>query len=106
MAGRIEIGASVRNTGERGADEVVQLYVRDPVANVTRPVRELKAFTRIHLEPGECRRVSFTLSAGDLAFYGREDRWQSEPGLFHAWIGGSSTADLRSEFLLTESHDS
>ncbi len=102
MDGTIEISADVTNTGDVAADEVVQLYVRDLVGNVTRPVRELKGFTRVHLTPGECRRVRFTLTPADLAFHGRDNTRIVEPGHFHAWIGGSSTADLRTEFLLTD----
>ena len=98
--GSIVVSADVTNVGERMADEVVQLYVRDVVANVTRPVRELKAFDRVRLEPGERRIVRFTLTADDLAFYGRQMRRMTEPGTFHAWIGGSSTTDLRTEFVL------
>ena len=98
--GAIVISADVTNTGEREADEVAQLYVRDVVANVTRPVRELKAFQKVRLQPGERRIVRFTLSANDLAFHGRDMRRITEPGHFHAWIGGSSTTELRTDFVL------
>jgi len=74
------------------------LYVQDVVGSVTRPVRELKGFQRIHLEPGESRAISFELAAGDLAFYDGSMTRVTEPGAFHAWIGGSSTADLRVDF--------
>ena len=80
------------------AEEVVQLYVRDLVGQVTRPVRELKGFQRVRLAPGETRTVSFELSARDLTFYDRDMRPVTEPGSFHAWIGGSSDADLQAEF--------
>jgi beta-glucosidase len=96
--GEITISADVTNTGPRALDEVAQLYVRDLVGNVTRPVRELKGFAKIHLHPGERRTVSFTLTARDLAFYGRAQRLLTEPGEFHAWIGGDSTTQLRTEF--------
>ena len=98
----IIISADVANTGERAADEVAQLYVRDVVGNVTRPVRELKAFEKFRLQPGERRLVHFTLTADDLAFYGRTMRRMIEPGVFHAWIGGSSATELRTEFVLTD----
>ncbi|MGD8773254.1 MAG: fibronectin type III-like domain-contianing protein, partial [Gammaproteobacteria bacterium] len=98
----LTIRAVVRNEGTVQADEVVQLYVRDLVGQVTRPVRELKGFRRVRLAPGESRSVSFELDARDLAFYGREMRAITEPGEFHAWIGGSSAADLRVEFSITE----
>lgn len=98
--GTITISADVVNVGDREAEEVVQLYVRDVVGNVTRPVRELKAFTRLRLPPGARHLVRFTLSADDLAFYGRAMRRMTEPGVFHVWIGGNSTTELRSEFVL------
>jgi beta-glucosidase len=97
----VTVRALVKNVGKVEADEVAQLYVQDVVGSVTRPVRELKGFQRVHLEPGESREVSFHLSADDLAFYGRDMRRATEPGAFHAWIGGSSTADLRADFELT-----
>jgi beta-glucosidase len=96
--GYIEIGATVRNTGAMAADEVVQLYVRDLVGSVTRPVRELKGFQRIRLEPGECREVHFRLHTQELAFFNRDMQCVTEPGRFHTWIGGSSDAELRGEF--------
>jgi len=97
----VTVSAVVKNVGKVEADEVAQLYVQDVVGSVTRPVRELKGFSRVHLKPGESREVSFQLSADDLAFYGRDMQRATEPGAFHAWIGGSSTADLRADFELT-----
>ncbi len=101
--GAVTVSADVTNTGEGPAVEVVQLYVRDLVGNVTRPVRELKGFRRLRLEPGERTRVCFSLRAEDLAFYGRDMRLRSEPGEFHAWIGGSSATQLQTAFRLVES---
>jgi beta-glucosidase len=98
----LTVRAEVRNEGATEAEEVVQLYVRDLVGQVTRPVRQLKGFRRVRLAPGESRVVSFDLSAQDLAFYGREMRPVTEPGAFHVWIGGSSDADLRAEFSLVQ----
>jgi beta-glucosidase len=82
------------------ATEVVQLYVRDLVGNVTRPVRELKGFQRVRLEPGDSTTVEFEISSADLAYYGRDNTLIVEPGGFHAWIGGSSETDLRTGFRL------
>ena len=96
----LTVQAVVRNAGEVEANEVVQLYVRDLVANVTRPVKELKGFQRLRLKPGERRLVSFELSPDDLAFHGRDMKLITEPGEFDAWIGGSSEADLRTRFRL------
>ena len=98
MGDSLTIEVDVANVGERAAEEVTQLYVRDPVASVTRPVRELKGFRRVRLAPGETRTVSFELHTDDLAFHGRDMRRRTEPGRFHLWIGGSSTAHLRAEF--------
>ena len=100
MEETLTVAAIVRNDGNVAADEVVQLYVRDLVGDVTRPVRELKGFQRLRLSPGESRRVTFELGATDLAFYGQEMTLITEPGQFHVWIGGSSDADLRAEFTL------
>ena len=97
----VQVRAVVTNVGKVEADEVAQLYVQDVVGSVTRPVRELKGFQRVRLKPGESREVSFQLTADDLAFYGREMRRATEPGTFHAWIGGSSKAELRADFELT-----
>lgn len=88
--GSITIEVDVMNSGQRPGDEVVQLYVRDDVASVTRPVKELRGFARITLQPGERRTVSFTLDAGDLAFYDRQMRRIVEPGAFTVWVGASS----------------
>jgi beta-glucosidase len=92
------VHADLRNTGAIGAEEVVQLYVRDLVGNVTRPVRELKGFRRVRLEPGQQVVVDFELHTDDLAFHGRDMRLMVEPGEFQVWIGGSSEAGLRAEF--------
>jgi beta-glucosidase len=82
------------NQGERAGEEVAQLYVRDEVASVTRPVQELRGFLRLRLEPGERRRVSFELHASQLAFHdGRGDR-VIEPGAVEVMLGASS-ADIR-----------
>ena len=99
----IEISATLQNTGGYSADEVVQLYVRDLVGNVTRPVRELKGFRRVRLEPGQSQIVRFTLHTDELSFYDRKMQRVVEPGMFHVWIGGNSDAQLWSEFELIES---
>ncbi|MFT5084050.1 MAG: beta-glucosidase [Lentisphaeria bacterium] len=99
----IEVHADLSNTGECSAEEIVQLYVRDLVGNVTRPVKELKGFQRVKLEPKQSTRVSFTLHTDELAFHDRKMQLITEPGHFHAWIGGSSSTELRIEFeILTE----
>ena len=94
------VSATLTNTGNIAADEIVQLYVRDLVGSVTRPVRELKGFKRVHMEPGQAVRVEFELHGDDLAFYGRNNELVVEPGEFHVWIGGDSNANLRTHFRL------
>jgi beta-glucosidase len=94
----LTVSVDVRNAGDMAADEVVQLYVRDLVGDVTRPVRELKGFRRVRVAPGATVTVDFRLHTDDLAFFGRDNRRVVEPGEFHLWVGGSSLADLRTEF--------
>jgi beta-glucosidase len=97
----VTVSAVVTNVGRVAADEVAQLYVQDVVGSVTRPVRELKGFQRVRIEPGERMQVTFRLTADDLAFYGRDLRRTTEAGQFRAWVGGDSTAGLRADFELT-----
>jgi beta-glucosidase len=94
----VTISADLTNRGDVAADEVVQLYIRDLVGNVTRPVRELKGFRRVRVSPGDTVPVAFELHTDDLAFYGRDNTLMVEPGDFHAWIGGVSDTGLRAEF--------
>ena len=102
LGGSVTISATLRNAGPHAATEVVQLYVRDLVGNVTRPVRELKGFRRVRLEPGESTSVEFELHSDALRFYGRDNTLILEPGEFHVWIGGSSAASLRGEFRIVD----
>ncbi|HEX8889045.1 MAG TPA: glycoside hydrolase family 3 C-terminal domain-containing protein, partial [Pyrinomonadaceae bacterium] len=88
--GRLSVSVEVTNTGKRAGDEVVQLYIHDVAASVTRPVKELKGFERISLRPGESRRVEFTLGPQELGFYNREMRFVVEPGEFKVFVGDSS----------------
>ena len=96
----LTVQATLTNSGDVEADEVAQLYVRDLVGDVTRPVKELKGFERVRLQPGESRTVSFEVSSADLAFYGQDMELITEPGDFHVWIGGSSDAALQASFAL------
>jgi len=104
LGGSVTISVDLTNTGAFTADEIVQLYVRDLVGNVTRPVKELKGFKRVRLEPGQATTVSFELHTDDLAFYARDMQLITEPGEFHAWIGGSSETELRTEFRIIDSN--
>jgi beta-glucosidase len=93
MTGSIEVSATVTNRGTRAAEEVAQLYVHERVASLTRPVRELKAFRKIALAPGQSELVRFTLMPADLTFYGLQDRPVVEPGSFDVWIAPSAEAE-------------
>jgi beta-glucosidase len=84
------VNVDVENTGQRAGDEVVQLYIRDVAASVTRPVKELKGFQRIALKAGEKRRVEFVLGPEHLGFYNRELRFVVEPGEFKIMVGANS----------------
>jgi len=97
--GRLTVRVEVENVGKRTGDEVVQLYIRDVAASVTRPVKELKGFQRVTLKPGEKRRIEFTLAPEQLGFYNREMLFIVEPGQFKVMVGTSS-ADERE--LLTD----
>jgi beta-glucosidase len=96
----LTVSATVTNTGTYEGQEVVQLYVRDKVGSVTRPVKELKGFEKIKLKPGESKRVSFNLSAKDLAFYTLDMRFEAEPGDFKVFIGPNSSTGLEADFKL------
>ncbi len=91
--GALTVRATIANTGTRAAEEVVQLYIRDLAASITRPVRELKAFRKIALKPGERQVVSFTLRRSDLSFVGRDLKPTVEPGRFQVWIAPSAQAE-------------
>jgi beta-glucosidase len=91
---RITLSFELRNSGARRADEVVQLYVRDRVASVARPVQELRGFKRVTLDPGAAATVRFTLRPEQFALFDSEGRWQVEAGDFDVMIG-SSSQDIR-----------
>jgi beta-glucosidase len=92
--GAVTISVTVRNTGKMAGDEVVQLYVRDPIASVARPVQELRGFKRVSLGVGEAMRVNFKLAAAQVALFGLDNQWRVEPGRIEVMIGASST-DIR-----------
>jgi len=94
----LRVSVEVKNTGTRKGDEVAQLYVRDEVGSVTRPVKELKGFRHVQLEVGETRQVVFSLRAGQLAFYDRDMKLTVEPGSFKVYVGGNSMQLLEAGF--------
>lgn len=98
--GVITASVTVTNTGERAGYEVVQLYIRDVSASVVRPVKELKGFQKIYLEPGESRRVDFTITEPMLRFHGKDCSYMSEPGDFIAYVGPNSAQLMEQPFRL------
>ncbi len=102
MGEPIEVAVTVSNSGKVAGEEVVQLYVRDLVGSVTRPVKELKGFQKIKLEPGASQQVRFTLTAKDLAFYTRNMDFAAEPGAFKVYVGTNSRDVLEADFELRE----
>ncbi|MBB5698226.1 beta-glucosidase [Sphingomonas yantingensis] len=99
--GQIEVAATITNSGTREAEEVVQLYIRDVTASITRPVRQLKAFRKVRLAPGASQRVAFTLKRADLTFIGTDLKPIVEPGRFRVWIAPSAeTEGVSGEFTL------
>ena len=88
----------LRNSGTRAGVEVVQLYIRDLVGSVTRPVRELKGFQRVELQPGAERRVSFQVAVRELGCTGAAGSYIVEPGDFRLWIGSNSSSGLEAGF--------
>lgn len=94
------VSATVKNIGKRAGDEIVQMYVRDVVGSVSRPVKELKGFRRVALQPGESVRVEFPLGRRELEFW-TNGKWVVEPGMFQVWIGPSSAEGLRAAFEVT-----
>ncbi|MGA9292305.1 MAG: fibronectin type III-like domain-contianing protein, partial [Ignavibacteriaceae bacterium] len=88
--GSTKVTVDVKNTGKIAGDEIVQLYIRDKVSSVTRPVKELKGFQRISLKPGESKSVSIDITPGKLAFHNIDMEFVVEPGEFEIMVGNSS----------------
>lgn len=100
--GELTASLSVRNTSSRAGDEVVQLYIRDVTGSVVRPMKELKGFRRIHLEPGEECLVTFTITERMLRFWRRDMSFGSEPGAFELMVGRNSSDVQVARFELLE----
>ncbi|HKJ78349.1 MAG TPA: fibronectin type III-like domain-contianing protein, partial [Prolixibacteraceae bacterium] len=92
--GKTTVSCSVSNSGERSGSEIVQLYIRDKNSSVVRPVKELKGFKKVKLEPGETKEVSFELGYDELKMLDPNLNWVVEPGEFEVMIGASSE-DIR-----------
>jgi beta-glucosidase len=98
----LEVSVEVSNTGNYGGEEVVQLYVRDLVGSVTRPLKELKGFKKVFIGKGATKKVTFALTAEDLAFYRHDLSYDAEPGRFMVFVGGNSDTTMAKEFRLVE----
>ena len=93
------VSFDLTNTGKRAGDEVAQLYIHQRGTAVSRPVRELKKFERVHLDPGETRHITFTLTPDDLRYWSEITHdWVEDGSGFDVWVGGSSQADLETQF--------
>lgn len=99
--GTLELTVDVTNTGARPAQEVVQVYVRQRVASRSRPLRQLKGFEKVRINPGEVRRVAFRISSAELGYHDDSGRLIVEPGPFDVFVGGSSTTTLSAPFSVT-----
>ena len=96
--GSVRATVDVTNTGSKAGDEVVQLYIHDPVASISQPVRRLRGFERVTLGPGEKRTVTFTLNKSDFGFYDNRGKFVVEPGSIDVYAGNSSAADMVKSF--------
>lgn len=96
--GKIEVSVSVQNTGKTAGKEIVQLYIRDLIGSVTRPVLELKGFEMIELQPNESKKVTFVINEKTIEFFTANSKWEAEPGDFKVFIGGNSAETLKSDF--------
>ncbi len=99
----VEVSADVTNTGSRAGDAVVQLYIHQRAGSASRPIRQLKGFEKVSIDPGAKRAVHFTLGKDELEFWSPALKtWVIEPEQFDVWVGGDSSATLHGEFQLTE----
>jgi beta-glucosidase len=95
---QIQVSAEIKNTSQVAGTTVAQCYIRDVSASLSRPVRELKGFERVALNPGESKTVTFSLGTKELCFLDENGQPVLEPGKFQVWVGGDSHAELSAEF--------
>jgi beta-glucosidase len=96
--GTVSVSMDVTNTGKSRGDDVAQLYINDPVASISQPVRRLRGFQRVTLDPGQKQTVTFNLDKSDFGFYDNRGRFVVEPGRIDVYGGDSSTADMKDSF--------
>ena len=103
VSGAIDVSVEVANTGSRAGDTVAQLYIHQRAGSASRPVRQLKGFERVSLEPGAKHTLHFKLSKEELQYWSAaQKQWIVEPEQFDVWVGQDSTAPLHGEFRLTQ----
>lgn len=98
----VQVAFDLTNTGAREGDEVAQVYIHATTASVVTPARELKAFSRVHLQAGETRHIVLRIKKSDLAIWGASRTWNVEPGEYTAFVGGSSAANSSAKFQISE----
>jgi beta-glucosidase len=97
---KLRVDVTVKNVGDYDGEETVQLYVRDMVGSVTRPVKLLRGFQKVFLKKGEARDVAMNLTVDDLKFYDRQMKWTYEPGAFQVMVGPDSVNVKSADFTL------
>ena len=100
MGGTLRVSADIRNRGTRAGTEIVQFYVHAVAASVVQPVRLLKGFQRVDLQPGEAHSVTFSINTSELAFHNQQMRLVTEPGRYQVWIAPDSARGMEGEFIL------
>ncbi|XMO88116.1 beta-glucosidase BglX [Algibacter sp. AS12] len=100
--GEIKVSVDVTNTGNRDGEEVIQLYIRDLIGSITRPIKELKGFEKTMIKSGETKTIHFTINAETLQFYTINKKWEVELGDFNVWVGGDSTTNLKASFTVVD----
>lgn len=97
---KVNVSVIVKNTGDVAGEEVVQLYLRDKVASVTRPIKELKGFEKVKLSVGESKKINFVLTPNELGFFNNQRKFIVEPGEFEVMVGGNSVETIKDSFQL------
>ncbi len=98
LDGVLKVSAAVTNDGDWEGEETAQLYIRDLVGEVTRPVKELKSFQKVFLKPGESNTLQFKVPISSLGFHGLDNTYKVEPGKFQVWVGPNSAEGLTDSF--------
>jgi len=96
--GEIQVAVTLKNTGKVAGKEVVQMYIRDLIGSITRPVKELKGFEMVELQPNESKKITFTINEKTIEFFTANSKWEAETGDFKVFIGGSSATNMEMNF--------